>query len=76
MDESIDYQAVVAQLQAENEHLRERLVQAHTSSTLDDTIEGLVLVIKQSDPMKLYVYVCIACIILSVCIQLLEVLLK
>lgn len=74
--EHIDYKGVVEQLQAENEQLRERLAHATLSSPITDAIDGMVVVIKQSDPMKLYIWACILCLCVTAILQVVEVFIK
>ena len=76
MDEDnndIAYEAIVAQLQHENEELRVRLTNALKSSPIDEAIDGVVLVIQRSDPMKLYIWACIAFMAIMAIARLIEV---
>ena len=73
----IDYKAVVDQLQAENETLRERLTDAvRSGSPISEAIDGVVVVLKTSDPMKLYLWACIVCICITAVVQIIEVVFK
>jgi hypothetical protein len=76
-NESIDYKAVVDQLQAENEQLRERLTaMVGKFSPITEAIDSMVIVVKQSDPMKLYLWACIICICVTALVQVIEVFIK
>ena len=74
--EEIDYKAVVDQLQAENERLREKLAENTTFSPITDAIDSMIVVVRQSDPMKLYIWACIICICVTALMQVIEVLFK
>ena len=74
--EGIDYKAVVDQLQEENERLRERITHASISSPIGDAIDSMVVVIKQSDPMRLYIWACILCLCVTAIVQVIEVFFK
>lgn len=74
--EGIDYQAVVAQLQEENEKLRERIASGMLSNPIGDAIDGVIVVVKHTDPMKLYLWACIICICITAVVQVIEVLFK
>ena len=78
--ESIDYKSVVDQLQHENEELRSRLTQALKGDVVTDTvteaIDGIILVIQKTDPMRLYMWVAMACMIAIALARFIEVLIK
>lgn len=74
--ENIDFEAVIAQLQGENEQLREKLAHITLSNPISDAIDSAIIVIKQSDPMRLYLWVCIICVIVTALVQVLEVFIK
>lgn len=76
MDDSIDYEAVVAQLQDENEKLREKLTHLNLGNPISDAIDNVVLVVRQSDPMRLYLWACIICICVTALVQVIEVFFK
>ncbi len=77
MDENIDFQAVIDQLQKENEGLRERLAQiALKESPLQETIDGIVLVVQKSDPLKVYMWALAGFLIIMAIARLLEVFIK
>jgi len=78
--ESIDYKAVAEQLQHENEALREQLNESilhkFNSSAISDAIDSMVIVVKQTDPMKLYIWACILCVAVTAILQVIEVFIK
>jgi hypothetical protein len=74
--EHIDYKAVVDQLQSENEQLREKIAHLNLSSPITDAIDSMVVVIKQSDPMRLYIWACILCLCVTAIVQVIEVFFK
>lgn len=75
-NEEIDYEAVVAQLQGENEQLREKLAHLTINNPISDAIDSMIVVVKQSDPMRLYLWACIICICVTALVQVIEVFLK
>lgn len=80
-ENEIDYKVLYEQVIAENEGLREKLTSAllkdnPLSDAIDSTIDGIVLVVQRSDPMKLYIWVCIAFMLIMACARLLEVFIK
>ena len=76
-NDNIDYSAVVDQLQHENEELRVKLTQALKSpSPISETIDGIVLVVQKTDPMRLYIWACIATMIVFALARILEVFIK
>jgi len=74
--EGIDYKAVVEQLQSENEKLRERLTASTLTSPISDALDSMIVVIKQSDPMRIYIWACIFFIAVSSLVQVLEMIFK
>ena len=72
-NESIGYEAVIAQLQHENEELRVRLTNAMKSTPLNEAVDSMVILVKQTDPMRLYIWVAIVCAILIVVARIIEV---
>lgn len=72
-NEGIAYEAIIAQLQHENEELRVRVANALKSSPIDEAVNGVVLVIQRSDPMKLYIWACIAFMLVMAVARLIEV---
>jgi hypothetical protein len=71
--EPMDYDGIIAQLQGENEKLREQLTHAMKNTPITEAIDGMVLVIKQSDPMKLYMYCLCGFLLVMAIARLLEV---
>lgn len=82
MDEStIDYKALYEQVINENEKLREKITQRFNkdnpiNEAIDNTIDNIVFVVKQSDPMKIYIWACIAFLVLMSIISILELFIK
>lgn len=74
--EGLDYDGIIAQLQKENEELRERLTHALKDTPISDTIDGIVMIVQKSDPMKLYIWACIAFLAVMALARLLEVFIK
>jgi hypothetical protein len=74
--ESIDLDAVVAQLQHENEELRVKLTQAMKSSTINDAVDNIIVLVQKTDPMQLYIWVSIACLLIMVGIRIIELFIK
>jgi hypothetical protein len=74
--EDIDYRAVVEQLQTENERLREKLASNTSFSPITDAIDNMIVVVKHSDPMRLYLWACIICICVTALVQVIEVFFK
>lgn len=72
-DKEIDYKPLFEQLQGENEELRVRLMQAMKDTPIEKAVDGMVLVIQRSDPMKIYLWVCAACAIALVMVRGFEV---
>lgn len=75
-EEQIDYKAVYEQVIAENEGLREKLAQVTLTKPIGDAIEGIVLVVQKSDPMKLYLWACIGLMIALAVARILEVFIR
>jgi hypothetical protein len=74
--DGIDYNGVIEQLQRENEELRVRLTQTMKNTPFNEAIDNVVVFVQKSDPMKLYLWVCIACAILMVFARILEIFIK
>jgi hypothetical protein len=74
--EDIDYKAVVDQLQAENERLREKLASHSSFSPITDAIDSMIVVVRQQDPMRLYLWACIICVCVTALVQVIEVFFK
>jgi hypothetical protein len=74
--DSIDLDAVVAQLQHENEELRVKLTQAMKSSTINDAVDNIIVLVQKTDPMRLYIWVSIACLVIMVGIRIIELFMK
>jgi hypothetical protein len=74
--DSIDLDAVVAQLQHENEELRVKLTQAMKSSTINDAVDNIIVLVQKTDPMHLYIWVSIACLVIMVGIRIIELFMK
>jgi hypothetical protein len=70
--DGIDLAGVVEQLQHENEELRVRLTQSMKSSPINDAVDSVIVLVQKSDPMKIYIWVAIACAILLVVARFLE----
>ena len=75
-ESGIDHNAVIEQLQHENEELRVRLTQALKSNPISDQIEGFVVVLQKTDPMRLYIWACIAFMLIMALARLLELFIK
>jgi hypothetical protein len=72
-NESIDFQAVIAQLQGENEELRVRVAQALKSTPLNEAVDSVVVLVQKTDPMRLYIWVAIACAVIITLMRVIEV---
>jgi hypothetical protein len=71
-EEIINWQAVVEQLQAENEGLREKLTQAMKSTPLDEAVNSVIVLVQRTDPVKMYMYVLMACMIVFALTRIIE----
>jgi hypothetical protein len=75
--QDIDYKALYEQVIAENEGLREQLTRSKLSAvndTVSEALDGFVLIVKQTDPMRLYIWVCIAFLVVLSVARMIEVL--
>ena len=71
--QDLDLDAVVAQLQHENEELRVRLTQTLKTSPINDAVDSVIVMVQKTDPMKAYMWVACICAILLVVARFIEV---
>jgi hypothetical protein len=69
----IDKDAVIAQLQHENEEYRVRLTQAMKSTPISEAVDSMIVLVQKTDPMKAYLWVMCACAVLLVLARFIEV---